>query len=214
MKSTEENKSERHSHCEAVGAPGDDLGTTETLPSEPFEDMAAALTREFITDAEMARIARHARTVADAAAAYERRWMLASLKRVNPDLAARLAEQRSLTDRAFAVGTPEDVDLHAPAMVRGWKAAVKAMEEANASDDAYLVGRDPKTGFTVAISNQRPSAERVNEVLGKKAVFVSPDEVAAILGGLEQFKAIAAIKQMFPGAEMVDRHPGEPAKAD
>lgn len=193
-----------------VGAPGDD----EAFPTEPFEDMAAGLIRPFVTDAELNRIGRHWRAVADAATSFEQRWMMGSLKRVAPELAVRLEEQRSLTDKAFATGTPEDVDLHAPAMVRGWQAAVRAMEEAGKDDDAYMVGSDPATGFRVAISAQRASAARVAEVVGKQVVFVSPDEVAAILGSLEQFKAIAAVKRMFPGAEVVDRFPDEPAKAD
>jgi hypothetical protein len=42
----------------------------------------------------------------------------------------------------------------------------------------------------------------------------TPDEVAAILANLEALKPIVAIKQLFPGAEILDLHPGEPAKGD
>lgn len=210
MKSTGENK--KDPHPSALPHPVED--EVVEAPSEGWDDMLAGMAKEFVTDAELARIGRHHRAVCEAAAAFERRWMLISLRRVDADLAARLAEQRALTDRAFVVGLPEDVDLHAPAMVRGWNAAVRAMETAGVQDDAYLVGFDPKTGFRVAISDQKSAADRVTEVLGKNVVFVSPDEVAAILAGLEQFKTIAAIKRMFPGAEIIDRYADEPAKND
>ena len=35
------------------------------------------------------------------------------------------------------------------------------------------------------------------------------DEVATIVANLEVFKPIVAIKRLFPGAEMLDVHPGE-----
>ena len=49
---------------------------------------------------------------------------------------------------------------------------------------------------------------------GATLVWITPDEVAAIVANLEAFKPIAAIKRMFPGAEILDVCPGEPAKAD
>jgi hypothetical protein len=39
----------------------------------------------------------------------------------------------------------------------------------------------------------------------------TPDHESA---NIEAFKPIATIKRLFPGAEILDLHPGEPAKED
>jgi hypothetical protein len=71
-----------------------------------------------------------------------------------------------------------------------------------------------RTGFRVAIGEQKAAAERVAELHGQAVVWITPDEVAAIIANIEAFKPIAAIKRIFPGAEILDLHPGEPAKQD
>ena len=52
-------------------------------------------------------------------------------------------------------------------------------------------------------------AQRAREVHGETVVWITPDEVATIVANLEVFKPIVAIKRLFPGAEMLDVHPGE-----
>jgi hypothetical protein len=152
--------------------------------------------------------------VSNAAALLERRWTRAALKRVDPDVAKRLEEQRDLFDRAAVTGTVEEIERHGAALCRGYAVAVKTLENAQEPDGAYLLGQDPRSGFTVAIGNQKPAAERVQEVHGRAAVWISPDEVAAILSGLGAFKTLTTIKRMFPGAEVIDIRPREPAKAE
>jgi hypothetical protein len=71
-----------------------------------------------------------------------------------------------------------------------------------------------RSGFRVAIGQQKAAAKRVRELHGDRVVWVTPDEVAAIVANLEAFKPIAAIKRLFPGAEIVNVFPGEPAKGD
>jgi hypothetical protein len=165
-------------------------------------------------DAEARAVGHWMGRVAEAATAFERRWTGRSLRRVDADLARRLDEQRSLFDKATIIGTEDEVETQGAAMCRGYAAAVRAMEASGAADDAYMLGWDAKTGFRIAIGEQRAAAERVAEVHGQQVVWVTPDELAAILAGLESFKALASIKRMFPGAEIVDRFPNEPAKED
>jgi hypothetical protein len=56
---------------------------------------------------------------------------------------------------------------------------------------------------------------RVRELHGDMVVWITPDEVATVLANLEAFKPIAAIKRLFPGAEMVDVHTcGQGLEAD
>jgi hypothetical protein len=152
--------------------------------------------------------------VSEAALAFERRWTMAALKRVDPGLHRRLFEQRSLFDRVTITGTAEQIDTHGPAMCRGYAAAVTALERAGEPDDAYVIGKCPRTGFTVAIGEQKAAADRVREVHGERVVWVTPNEVASMLNAVEAFKPIAAIKRMFPGAEIIERYPDEPAQDD
>lgn len=152
--------------------------------------------------------------VSQAAVAFERRWTRSLLRRVDAGLARRLAEQVSLFDQATVTGSAREVEEHGAATCRGYAAAVAVMEASHEPDDAYMLGLDSKTGFRVAIGHQKAAADRVAEVEGKRVVFVSPDEVAAVLASVEGFKAIAAIKQFFPGAEVIDQFPDQPAKGD
>ncbi len=158
-------------------------------------------------------IAHWNREVSRAAATFERRWTWGALQRVDTGLAGLLREQRQLFDEALVTGTVADIALHGPATCRGWAAAVRAMGDAAEPDSAYFVGVCPKTGFKIAVG-QRAAADRVAELHGTSAAWFGADEVAEILAGLEQVKTIAAIKRAFPGAEIVDRYPDEPAKAD
>jgi hypothetical protein len=151
------------------------------------------------------QLVRHwSREVSKAAANYERRWTWAALKRVDPDIATRLFAQRDLFGRAAVTGTGDEVEVHAAALCRGYAAAVKALEAADEPDDAYLLGRDPRSGFTVAVGHQKAAADRVAELHGQSVVWVSPDEVAALFAQLRGEDALWTVKRAFPGAEVID----------
>lgn len=152
--------------------------------------------------------------VSTAACAMESRWTMAALKRADADLARRLFEQRGLFDRATITGDADEIETHGAAMCRGYAAAVRALEGAAAPDDAYVIGKCPRTGFTVAIGEQKAAAQRVREIHGERVVWLTPDEVASVMNSVEAFKPIAAIKRLFPGAEIIDRYSDEPAQGD
>src|SRR3954454_4050197 len=171
--------------------------------------MSAARLR---TDEQLVRY--WCRETSSAAAMFERRWTWAALRRVDPNIAARLSKQRDLFDQAAVTGTSEEVDVHGTALCRGYAMATQALEAAHEPDDAYILGQDPRSGFTVAIGQQRAAAERAIELHGKSVVWISPDEVAAVLAQLEGLKALSTIKRMFPGAEIIDIRPADPAKSD
>ena len=96
--------------------------------------------------------------VTDAAVAFEARWTLAALKRVDPDIHRRLVEQRSRFNEACLTGTAADVELHGAAMVRGWRAAVRTLEQVAEPVGAYLVGE--ADGLRLAIGHQKAAARR------------------------------------------------------
>jgi hypothetical protein len=150
--------------------------------------------------------------VSNAASIFERRWTRHALKRVDAGLAQRVEEQRSLFDAALVTGTADEIEAHGSAMCRGYAAATKTMEVSGEADDAYLIGFDSKSGMKIAIGHQKSAADRVQELHGCSVIWVSPDEIAAILAGLEGFKQISLVKQFFPGCEVIDVRPHDPAK--
>jgi hypothetical protein len=161
------------------------------------------------------RVRRWHREAIEAAALFERRWTMRALRRVDPDIAQRIIEQRGLFDRALVVGDVTEVETHGAAMCRGWKAAIQVMEAAGEVDDAYQIGEDPKTGTRVAIGQNMAGVDRVVDLHGDRVVWLTPDECAALFASVEGFKGISAVKRRFPGAEIVDiRYRDEPAKAD
>jgi hypothetical protein len=158
---------------------------------------------------EQGAIRRWQADVAEATLPFERRWTLAALKRVDPDIHRRLIAQRSLLDQALVTGTPEEIELHGAALCRGYAKAIQVLEVAAEPDDAYMLGQNMQSGFRVAIGRQKAVAQRAREVHGETVVWITPDEVATIVANLEVFKPIVAIKRLFPGEEMLDVHPGE-----
>jgi hypothetical protein len=125
------------------------------------------------------------REITEAALSYERRWTNSALQRVEPEIARKLDSQRARWAKASVTGDEDEILLQGRALCRGYRKAVEVMEAANEPEDSFVLGRDPRTGFTVAIGHQKAAADRVVELHGDSVVFVSPDEVAAILAGLE-----------------------------
>lgn len=146
---------------------------------------------------------------ATAAAAFEERWTLLALRRLDRDLAIALHEQRELFHEACVVGEVRDIIDHGAALVRGYAACARALEEAQIPDDSYVLGQCATTGHKVAIGLNKASRRRVVELHGQDVTWVTPDEVATLLASSEAFMTVAAIKNKFPGAEVVERYAGE-----
>jgi hypothetical protein len=149
-----------------------------------------------------------------ASSAFEARWTMLALRRVDPDLSLALHEQCQLYYEACCDGGADAIKTHGEALARGYAAAVVAMEAAKHHHDAYLVGRH--NGLVVLISNQKAVQSRLVDTAshGERAILMSPDEVALLMSSIEGLSAVTAIKKLFPGAEVIDRYPDEPAKGD
>lgn len=148
--------------------------------------------------------------ISRAAMTFEARWTQASLRRLDPELAEALHDQINLFGEACVTGTEPEIAEHGEAMVRGYGKAVEAMQNAHIEDDAYMLGTDLTTGTKVAIGTQKAAVQRVRQIHGDNVIWLTPDEVARMLAGVESFKMIGAVKKLFPGAEVVDRYPEEP----
>lgn len=149
------------------------------------------------------------RKTSDSAQLLESRWTYATLRRVDPDVARRLHDQRNLFVEACVTGMARDVVDHGEALCRGYAVAVRILEDAGEADDAYQLGHDLVTGLKVAIGAQRAALNRIRQVHGEDVIWLTPDEVARMLAGIETFKTIGAVKKMFPGAEIIDRYESE-----
>ena len=152
--------------------------------------------------------------IGEHACLYESRWTLRSLKRLDPELHEALEDQRNMFHNAVLFGEDDEtIREHGEAMCRGWLAAVKRMEDVAAPEDAIMLGQDTATGMIVAIGDQRAAEARVLELYGSNAIFVTPDEVAAMFVGMQ---SVAKVKALWPGAEItrIERYVDEPAQED
>lgn len=152
-----------------------------------------------------------AKALADTAPAetsFRSRWRMGTLKRVDHDLHDMLVEQIDLFNAALVTGSDADVEVQAAAMIRGWRAAVAALESPLLSDDAYLVGVDYNTGTRVVIAEQSGSVGRVQSLKGERVVIVTPDEVARLVAGMT---VLAEVKQFFPDSELLSVQPSASA---
>jgi hypothetical protein len=147
--------------------------------------------------------------VSQAALLFEARWTQASLRRLDPDLAEALHDQVNLFGEACVTGTAQEIERHGEATIRGYGKAVEAMQNEHIEDDAYMLGTDMVTGTKVAIGTQKAAVQRVRQIHGNDVIWLTPDEVARMLAGIESFKMIGAVKRLFPGAEIIDRYPEE-----
>jgi hypothetical protein len=143
------------------------------------------------------------RQVADAASAFESRWTLRALQRVDPELAALLNEQERLWGEALVTGSEAEIEEQTAAMCRGWAKVTARMQDE--PDDAYLIGAD-SSGRKVAIGNQRAAMARVRKIHGEAVCWLTPDEVATLFYAQQE---LAKIKGAFPGAEVIELYPQE-----
>lgn len=142
--------------------------------------------------------------VAPAEQAFRSRWRLSTLLRVNPDLHQALVEQIALYNAAMVTGSDDEAREHAGAMIRGWRAACAALEAPLQDDDAYFVGVDYNTGLHVVIGEHQASVGRVQLKDDRKVIFMTPDELATLVGGMQ---IVAQAKTLFPDAEVIQLYP-------
>ena len=157
-------------------------------------------------DAFERKLHKLASDITSAATAYEARWTLAALHRVDPDIHGRLRRQIDLWLEASRHGDEDEIVTQGEALVRGYRRAVEIMVGAGAADDAYILGADEASGLRVAIGDQVAAADRV-AALHPGTIWLSTDEVAGLLNSLDGFAAIAAMKRAWPAAVALPQRP-------
>lgn len=137
--------------------------------------------------------------VTAAATAFEARWTLAALSRVDAELHAKLSRQIGLWHAAMRGDSAHDLERQGQGLVRGYQRAAEAMALSGEADDAFYVGHDAASGLCIAIGHQMASAAHAQEAF-PGAVFLTPDEIAALLGRIMGIDQVVAVKRAWPGA--------------
>lgn len=155
-------------------------------------------------------------TVTAAATAYEARWTLAALDRVDSELHAKLTRQIGLWHAATRGEDAALLERHGQGLVRGYQRAAETMALSGEGDDAFYIGSDPASGLTIAIGHQMASAAHA-QAAWPGAIFLTPDEVCALVArslGTREIEALVAIKRAWPGALITDVTESESEKRD
>jgi hypothetical protein len=160
-----------------------------------------------VTMAATTAIERWTKLVTSAALAFESRFTMLAVKRVDPDLAEALHDQRNLFVEACVTGDTVEIAEQGAALVRGY-AVVTGRLEHDQPDDAYMIGQDPATGTMIAIGQQKAAAQRLRETHGDNVILITPDEVAILFARIEELKMIGTVRRKFPGSEIVDSKTG------
>jgi len=140
--------------------------------------------------------------VSAAALPFEARWTRRALKFHNPKLSEQFEAQLDRFEAAMLSGSSTEIDTEGARLCRGYAVIAVELQAANIPDDAYMIGRD-ESGLTIAISTVPGARDRVRELHGDAVIWFSPDEVAALIALDKRAQKIAAVKAVFPGAEMM-----------
>jgi hypothetical protein len=147
--------------------------------------------------------------IAEFAMPFESRWTFAALRAADRDVATRLHEQQNLFSEACVRMDARDIVDQANALCRGYAVAFELLEASRMPDDAYMIGIDPATGCKVAIGQCDLALQRIRDLHGDNFVWLTPENVARMFASIESFKAIDAVRKVFPDAEILDRYSDE-----
>ncbi len=119
---------------------------------------------------------------------------------VSPDLREKFDRQRYLLNQAIWHGQLEDVRVQSGRMVNAWRALDQAAEQAGAEKlDPNIMEVVLDSGVVAAIVPDLQHAQFVKREDRRMDVYTL-DEIGRLLSA---FPTIAAIKDSYPGAEVV-----------
>lgn len=148
---------------------------------------------------EVSRIHEEHRNVETVRAAFDARWTMSALERVDAPLAEKLRTQVSKFHRSLVVSDLDEVEKHGAATVRGYRRAIDVMEAAEVEDDAYLVGQDSQSGLRVVVARSNATLTHDPKRFGENAFVVQVDELARLFASTPNFAVLAAAAKSFPG---------------
>lgn len=137
-----------------------------------------------------------------AALAFEARWSRSALRSHDAKLADAFELALTQYDTATTSGSSTEIDTAGARLERAYGVIAARLGAAKVPDDAYMIGRDPKTNTEIIITSSPAAAEYAREHGHRFGLWFSPDEIAVIIGLDARAKKIAAVKAAFPGAEI------------
>ena len=120
------------------------------------------------------------RMVNEAREAFEKRWQIASVRKVDVELYERFSEQHRLYRKAIVTGDDDEAQDQAEAMVRAYQAITQRMT--GHVQDAYLKGYDPESGTSIVISEYRQEMEG--------CIWVTPNALARLVASHRDLAAM------------------------
>lgn len=131
----------------------------------------------------------------------EEKWGVDRLRLLVPhELREKFDRQRYLTNQAVWHGELEDVRRECRRMIKAWMALDRAAEAAGASQVAGEVWECAGASGAVYALVRHPSDARAVKADGRRVQVYTLDEIANLL---DQFPALAKVKDAFPGATVV-----------
>lgn len=137
--------------------------------------------------------------VGQAAIAFESRWTQLALRRTDPGLADRLNRQIKIWYDVIPLGDEERIVAASRAMLRGYQACSRAMEEAGQPDDAYQVVMS--TRGRVYTFGPKACAEYLAQKFPGSCHYTFEDAVEALDG---HSSLVGTALSVFPGAQIVE----------
>lgn len=160
---------------------------------------------------ETTRIHEEHRNVETVRSAFDARWTMSALERVDRELAERLRSQVSKFHKSLLMSELDEVQKHGAATVRGYRRAIETMDTARAEPDAYLVGQDSQSGLRVVVSRTNATLTNPPADLGENVFIVQVDELARLFASTPNLAFIAAVAKAVPGCGVYVHHtPIEP----
>lgn len=141
--------------------------------------------------------------VSEAALAFEARWSRSALRSHDARLADAFEQALEQYESATDYGSSTEIDNGGKRLVRAYGVISARLAAARVPDDAYMIGRDAKSGTEIVITASPAAAKRARETGHAFAKWFTPDEIAALIGIDVRAKKIAEVKAAFPGAEIM-----------
>lgn len=141
--------------------------------------------------------------VAEAALAFEARFTKRSVRVFNSRFADAFDEALSDWHRAVTVGTSTNINESGSRLCRAYAVISAELATARIPEDAAMIGMCPTTKQQVIIAATPAAAEHARAGCYRFAKWISPDEVATLIGLDERAKKIGDVKAFFPRAEIM-----------
>ena len=159
---------------------------------------------------DAALVARYCAEIAQAKATFEAHCHYADLACEEPEFAELLRKQHDLFIAACVRGSAGEIEKHGAATVRGYRKAFDMIDDGEGG--YYHIGAGERAGNRfppiVITCGRMPSREEMDAV-GRGTVVFTIGEMFELAAKSPGFAEAIAVKQKFPGAQVMPAKPEE-----